>query len=199
MNEKPAWIIAILVVATLSAYYFGVMARPVSLNFVNAIVAFSATFIIGFSFILGPLARIASFFKKQLYLRKPFGLIGFGLAALHMILVVPVQLLGSREITLTDAASLAFAGIAFLIFMLMSLTSNQKWMDKLGYDNWKSLQRTGYIAFIAVLFHIVLLEKGVFLTRITGQIAIGFILLALLLRGIFLALGKKNPEPIQVQ
>lgn len=194
MNERNAWVVSGVVVLLLALYYFVFLGRPVSLGLMNAVVAFSSTFIIGFSFLLGPLSRIAPFFRQFLYMRKPFGLIGFGLAALHTLLVVPVQLSNTREILLGDVASIAFAAIAFLIFFLMSLTSTQSWMEKLGYENWKSLQRTGYLAFAFLLFHIVLLEKGVFLSRLTGQIAIAFILLALLLRAVLLVTGKPNAE-----
>ena len=134
----------------------------------------------------------------MLSLRKPFGLIGFGLAALHALLVVPGQLGNMREIGLGDVASLVFAGMAFMVFTLMSLTSTQNWMEKLGYENWKNLQRTGYLAFAFVLFHIVLLEHGVFLSRTTGQFAIAFILLCFFLRALLLFLAKPNTEKINI-
>ncbi len=198
MNQRFAWVISGLVVLFLSVYYFVVLARPISLNLVNAVVAFSSTFVIGFSFLLGPLARLTGFFRPLLSLRKPFGLIGFGLAALHALLVVPVQLGNMREIGLGDVASLVFAGMAFMVFTLMSLTSTQNWMEKLGYENWKNLQRTGYLAFAFVLFHIVLLEHGVFLSRTTGQFAIAFILLCFFLRALLLFLAKPNTEKINI-
>lgn len=198
MNPKNAWYVCVAVVFLLSFYYFVLMGRPVSPNFINAIVAFSATFVIGFSFVLGSVCRLFPPLNPLLVLRKNFGLIGFGLAALHVVLVVPVQLAGTREITLGDAASLAFAAIAFMIFTLMALTSTVEWMEKLGYNNWKNLQRIGYIAFAFVLFHILLLERGIFLSRATGQIAIAFILIALLLRAILLVFFEKNKEKITV-
>lgn len=198
MNERNAWIVSAIVALVLALYYFVFLGRPVSLNLINAVVAFSATFIIGFSFFLGPIARIIPALRPSLLLRKPFGLIGFGFAALHTFLVLPVQISNTREIFLGDVASIAFGAIAFLIFALMSLTSTQSWMEKLGYENWKNLQRLGYLAFAFLLFHIVLLEQGVFLTRLTGQIATGFILLAILLRALMTLFGKKSTEQIRV-
>ncbi len=199
MNKVVPYIISALIMGILAWYYFIFRGFAVSVSFVNSVVAFSAVFIIGLSFAFGPLARFIHFFRPWLVYRKDFGLIGFALAALHIVLVVPMMLLEeTREFNFGDVASLAVAAVAFMIFLLMALTSTAKWVEKLGYDNWKNLQRMGYIAIVLVLFHVVLLEKGVFLTRIIGQIAIGFVLVVLLLRAIALAFGMPPHEDIKV-
>ncbi|MDO8427868.1 MAG: ferric reductase-like transmembrane domain-containing protein [Candidatus Diapherotrites archaeon] len=194
MKELKPHLISILVILILSWYYFIYSGRPLALNFVNAVTAFSSTFIIGLSFLWGPLARFIPIFKHTLSYRKPLGLWGFGLAALHVLLVVFVLLGNSREVTFADIVSIGVAAVAFVIFSLMALTSSNEWVVKLGYSNWKSLQRTGYLAFAFVLFHIVLLEKGIFLSRLTGQIAIGFILVIFLLRALVLLFKIPLPE-----
>src|SRR3989344_2183662 len=185
MSNAKAYIISALVLGIFSWYYLVVRAQPASLNFINAIVAFSAVIIIGFSFVLGPLSNFIKFFAKYESYRKTFGLIGYALAGLHIVLVVPLLLQEAGEGTVAMIVSVAVAAVAFMIFTLMALTSTGKWMATLGYENWKSLQRTGYIAIVLVMFHVALLDSGAFIfKRITGQIAIGFILLILLLRGL---------------
>ena len=195
MSEMKAHAVAILVLAILSWYYFINLGFPVNIGFTNAVVAFGATFLIALSFFLGPLARIIPALKHDLIYRKTFGLWGYSLALIHLILASFNIINEERVITLADLGSLTFAGIAFMIFTMMALTSTYKWMQTLGYENWKSLQRVGYMALLFVLIHIALIEQGVFLTRTTGQIAIGFMMLILLLRGLLLILGVRRKKP----
>jgi DMSO/TMAO reductase YedYZ heme-binding membrane subunit len=128
------------------------------------------------------------------YFRKTFGLAGYSLAALHLGLAFFNLLPEERAITFADAGSLAFAAMAFIIFTFMAITSTSSWLIKLGYENWKSLQRTGYIALLFVLFHIALLENGVILTRLIGQLVITFALVVMLLRGIVFVMGIKRKQ-----
>lgn len=181
------------VVSILSWYYFIFLGFPVNLNFLNSLVAFSATFLISISFFLGPISRFFPYCRQYLDLRKPIGLVGYAFAAFHTLLVVFVLLEEAHEITFGEVASIGFAAIAFMIFTLMALTSTHNWVEKLGYKNWKSLQRTGYLALVFVIFHVVLLKQGVFLTRTSGQVAISLVMVILFLRGLAIVLKKKAP------
>ena len=196
MIKKTPYIISLLVIIALAWYYFIFSAFPISLGFINAVTAFSATIIISFSFFLGPLAKFINFFRKHLEYRKQFGFIGYSLAALHILLVVPLLLEETQEIVFADVVSIAVAAAAFILFTLMAFTSTPKWLEKLGYENWKNLQRTGYVALIFVLIHITLLEKGIFLTRTTGQIAISLILITIILRTLTLVFRMQSKDKI---
>ncbi|MBI4052639.1 MAG: ferric reductase-like transmembrane domain-containing protein [Candidatus Diapherotrites archaeon] len=198
MDRKLPHIVSLLVIGTFAWYYLVFRAMPLSIGFANAIVAFSAVIILGLAFFLGPLARFVKFFDRFLVHRKAFGLWGFSLAALHVALAAIVLLSERREISFADVMSLAVAAIAFMIFTLMAFTSTAEWVQKLGYENWKNLQRTGYVAMAMLLLHILLLENGVFLSRLTGQIAMAFILLVLLLRGAALLLSMESRQKIDV-
>ena len=197
MRKRP-YIISAIVILILLWYYFIYRAFPVNLGFVDSVVAFSAMILITFSFLLGPVARFVPLFKKQLIERKDYGLIGFSLAALHTVLIVFKMISETDAITFGAVVSIVFAGIAFIVFLLMAVTSTKKWVKLLGYTNWKNLQRTGYLALLFVAFHVVLLENGVFLNRLTGQVAIGLILVTLLLRGIVLILRIPGEKKIEV-
>ncbi|MDO8627793.1 MAG: ferric reductase-like transmembrane domain-containing protein, partial [Candidatus Diapherotrites archaeon] len=165
----------------------------------NAVAAFTSVFLIGFSFVLGPLRNfLPKIFNPWLDSRKDFGLFGYGFAALHLILVLFLTISETEAISLGVAASMAFAGMAFVIFTLMALTSTASWMKTLGYENWKDLQRLGYLAFAFVLLHITLIGNGVFWTRITGQIAMAFILFALFIRAVSQIFDNRAKEKIQV-
>src|SRR3990167_8885973 len=53
----------------------------------NKAIALTATILIGFSFLLGPLAHFwPKKFEQHLYLRKNLGVFGFGIAAFHAII-----------------------------------------------------------------------------------------------------------------
>jgi len=197
-DDRKGLAVCAIVVLALSWYYFIYRAFEPSLNFINAVTAFSATIIITLSFLLGPLAKFSGFFTKYLRHRKTFGLVGYGLAALHILLVMLIYVQEPGEGTLGAAISMAVAGAAFVIFTIMAFTSTAKWVQGLGYENWKNLQRTGYIALALVIVHVALIEQGVVLTRLTGQIAVGLVLLALALRAIAILIKAKTPEKITV-
>ncbi|MBI4019449.1 MAG: ferric reductase-like transmembrane domain-containing protein [Candidatus Aenigmarchaeota archaeon] len=197
--QRVPHIISAFVVLMLSWYYFFSLGRPFGINYLNAIAAFSAVFIIGMSFLLGPIARFVPALREDLQYRKTFGLWGYVLASVHLALVPMVLLQNSREMTLADGASMAFAAVAFMIFTLMAITSTGKWIATLGYENWKSLQRTGYIAMAAMIFHVALLEGGVFFSRTTGIAAMAFILFVFLLRAIVLILGIRKVQKPNLQ
>lgn len=138
--EKRAHIVSLIVILLLALYYFVVRHFPLQLSTVNGVFAFAALFLIGFSFLLGPLARFAKpVFLRFLHDRKTYGLWGYCLAIAHIFLSFLVVLPEKDPISLADAMSLAVAAVAILIFSLMAWTSNSKWMEKLGYDNWRSL------------------------------------------------------------
>ena len=65
-----------------------------------------------------------------------------------------------------------------------------------GYENWKNLQRTGYIAFVFVLLHVLVLENGVFFGRLTGQIVLILGLAVLLLRALSQIMKMRGKQKI---
>jgi DMSO/TMAO reductase YedYZ heme-binding membrane subunit len=192
--KNLAYLISAVIVLIFSWYYFMVRGLPLSIPYLNAVAAFSSMILIALSAIMGPIARFVPQIKGVVQMRRPFGLVGFGLAGLHVALVVPNLLMDVREATLGDVASIAFAAVAFMIFTLMALTSTSRWVEKLGLENWKNLQRMGYLAMVFIIFHVILLEQGVFLNRLTGQVAILVVLAAILARATVLALKKPEVE-----
>jgi DMSO/TMAO reductase YedYZ heme-binding membrane subunit len=188
MFQRWPTLITLIVIAIFSWYYFIQLAFPVTLGFVNAVVAFSATIMIALSYLWGPLARFIPVVQDKVWWRKWFGLYGFGLAALHSLIAIVNLLSVTREITLADVGSLAFAAMGFVLFTLIATTSTHEWQKHLGLNNWKSLQRLGYLGLIFIFAHILLLEQGVFLGRTSGQFAFTFIFLVFVLRAITLIL-----------
>lgn len=129
----------------------------------NKAVALSATILIGLSFLLGPLARFwPNQFAPHLYLRKHLGVLGFGVAALHSLtsLVLlnsayyPKFFSASGRMNLMGETSMLFGILAFLVFAVISITSLPPIEKHMHQDQWKFVQRLGYLAYIFVLLHV---------------------------------------------
>lgn len=128
----------------------------------NKAVALAATILIGLSFLLGPLARFWPQIVPHLYLRKHLGVIGFGMAALHaimsLVLLNPANYsrfyVESGKFNLIGESSMLFGILAFLIFAAISISSLPPVENHMHPDQWKLVQRFGYIAYVFVLLHV---------------------------------------------
>ena len=172
-------------------YTVVIRARPLTPGVVSNSFAIAATFIIGLCFLLGPLSRLKPHkFVPCLKYRKALGLCGYLFAAIHAAgaIVLEFNIIASGE----NLYSIISAIFAFIIFTVMTITSTGKAIQKMGYQKWKRLQRTGYIAFFLVLIHFTIIEKGVFVSRQLGQVLFAFVLLVLLIRILIILMGKKE-------
>jgi len=186
-------LVSLVVIGAYAWYYFIYRGFPVSASFINAVTAFSATIILTLSFALGPLTHWFTAIKRWRTYRKDFGLIGYALACAHIVISAWYVIDRDGPIAYSDAMSLVVAALSFGIFSIMAITSNSTWIRRLGYENWKALQRTGYMALVLLFLHIALLSQGAFLERITGQVALGFILLVLFVRAVVLLVQFTRP------
>lgn len=132
----------------------------------NKAAALSATILIGISFLLGPLARFwPNQFSPHLYLRKHFGVIGFAMAALHAIMSLvllnpanyPRFYLQNGKFNLIGESSMLFGILSFLIFSAISVTSLPPIEKHMHPNQWKLVQRFGYLAYIFVLLHVTIM------------------------------------------
>src|SRR3989338_591578 len=178
------------------AYFVLVRARPLEVGTVSNSFAVAATIVIGLCFITGPLSRLKPHFVHLLKYRKPLGLWGFAFAAIHTVAAFAVEYSFNIFFAYSPANEnlLALIGgtIAFVIFLAMALTSRVKYIKSMGYEKWKKLQRTGYIAFFFVLLHFTLINNMAFVNRQIGQLLFAFALFVLLLRMLVILLGKRE-------
>ena len=135
----------------------------------NKAVALSATILIGLSFLLGPLARFfPKAFVSQLYLRKHLGVIGFGVAALHAVMSLvllnpsyyPRFYLEGGKLNLVGESAMLFGILSFLIFSAIFITSLPPIERHMHPNQWKVVQRLGYLAYIFVLMHVGIMGYG---------------------------------------
>jgi DMSO/TMAO reductase YedYZ heme-binding membrane subunit len=166
---KKTWIIVLIIFGLSLSYaiirYNIVRSVPfdnLPLYIANKAVVLSATILIGLSFLLGPLARFFKQFIPHLYLRKHLGVIGFGMAALHavmsFILLTPAYyprfFSEGGKLTFIGELSMLFGILAFLIFAAISITSLPSVDEKMHPNQWKFIQRIGYLAYLLVLLHV---------------------------------------------
>jgi DMSO/TMAO reductase YedYZ heme-binding membrane subunit len=133
-----------------------------SIREINKLSALAGLTILSLAFLPGPLSKIwSNVFGKYLVLRKPLGIIGFILILLHSYLSFVYYYKSDLYNALfNNPKQLAFiaASISFLIFVLMALTSTKEAVQKMGYQRWKMLQRTGYFALFLAIIHFVVVE-----------------------------------------
>ena len=178
----------------------------------NKAISLSAVMFIALSYLLGPLAR---FWTKAIVpllgLRQFFGLLGFGLAAMHglvsLLLFTPANypkfFLLDGTLNLIGELSMMFGILAFFIFAAVALTSIPHVAQSMSAKHWQVVQRLGYFGLVLVLFHVLVMgyegwmqpsswPGGMLPVSLVAAIIIAF---ALLLRIVVLISPGKDYQP----
>jgi DMSO/TMAO reductase YedYZ heme-binding membrane subunit len=133
----------------------------------NKAVASAAVVLIGIAFLIGPLAKFWSRkWVPRLYLRKHTGVVGFMMAVLHAVLSLmmlngayyPRLFEDTGRLTQAGEVSMVLGTIALLIFVIPAVTSLTPVEHSMKRTEWKRLQRTAYIAYVLVFFHIFVIK-----------------------------------------
>jgi DMSO/TMAO reductase YedYZ heme-binding membrane subunit len=143
--------------------YLSVQKIPGTLN---KAVADTATFLVALSMIFSSLGYFFNFADRLAIYRKHLGMIGFAFAVWHLLLSWSA-LLNLFKISTWEAGRMGpmLTGfLAFLIFTLMALISNQLSIRLLGSKLWKLILRFGYLALVLVVLHVFLLKSARWLT-----------------------------------
>ncbi|MBI3051765.1 ferric reductase-like transmembrane domain-containing protein [Candidatus Woesearchaeota archaeon] len=138
-----------------------------NLFIVNKAVASAAVFLIGSSYVLGPLAHFwPKFWVPKLSARKYLGLLGFAIASLHMVLSLvmlspayyPKLFDASGKLTGAGEISLLSAAFAMVLFSVVAVTSLPDVERSMKRSSWEIVQRIGYIAFFLVAAHVYIIK-----------------------------------------
>ncbi|MBI2579715.1 MAG: ferric reductase-like transmembrane domain-containing protein [Candidatus Aenigmarchaeota archaeon] len=141
----------------------GVPADQIPLYVSNKAFALASVVLIGISFIMGPLARFNQRkFAHGLYLRKYFGVLGFGVAAMHGVISLllfspsyyPRFFTEAGKLTFSGELSMLFGVLSIFIFSAVAVTSLPSVEKGVHPRQWLFVQRLGYIAFALVLLHV---------------------------------------------
>lgn len=128
----------------------------VTLYLFNKSLANAAALVIGLSMLLSSLARLRWVGPDKLAFRKHLGVVGFGLAVLHVL--ASHRALGAKfpwPAWIQENGETALLGsAAFVLFAAMTAVSNRPGMKLLGGAGWRRfLSWAGYVGLALVLVH----------------------------------------------
>lgn len=112
--------------------------------------------------VITPLRAITGWNSMIAY-RRALGLYGFAYAALHFVIYVAFDRMGSLSSTIEEIASRRFLLVGFIALALMlplAVTSTNAMIRKLGSVRWKLLHRLAYMAAILGVVHYYMLVKS---------------------------------------
>lgn len=95
--------------------------------------------------------------------RRALGLYGFAYAAIHFVIYVALDRMGSVSSTIEEIVSRRFLLVGFIALALMlplAVTSTNAMIRKLGPFRWKLLHRLAYVAAILGVVHYYMLVKS---------------------------------------
>jgi DMSO/TMAO reductase YedYZ heme-binding membrane subunit len=152
-----------LIVFGLTYAYTAKMGIP---GVLNKSIADTAIILIGLSMLLSGICYFWNFFDTKIVYRKQLGLVGFGFGLVHIGLSFSAltSLLSAATWTKGIPWNWLTGVLATLIFIIMTISSNQYSAAHLGGKTWRMILRTGYLAVALILVHVVLLKSSRWLT-----------------------------------
>jgi ferredoxin-NADP reductase/DMSO/TMAO reductase YedYZ heme-binding membrane subunit len=114
------------------------------------------------SLVITPLRAITGWNSVIAY-RRALGLYGFAYAALHFVVYIALDRMGSISSTIEEIVSRRFLLVGFIALALMlplAVTSTNSMIRKLGPVRWKLLHRLAYLTAILGVVHYYMLVKS---------------------------------------
>lgn len=216
IKEKSDWFVA-FVIGTILFFvilYYHYLRRgiinpflPNEISFLllsNKAFAIGAMFLIGISFLLGPLTKFFEYFKDKVRYRKEIGVMGFLFVLVHVILsIFFLKDKFPKEWFIEHQTSVILGVLSLAILILVTCVSNNFSIRKLGYKKWIFLQRLAYLAFIFAAIHVIILKFSGWkewlktLDHIYPPgtlIMIVFVIIVLLIRGVVFFIDRREKE-----
>ncbi len=161
-SDARIWMVSAIFGSILSiviGFYYYLLRGSLMIETVNMIFADVAFILVGCSFLLGALCYFWNFADGYICYRKHVGLTGFLFGCTHVLISLLVYPAFTRfeRYSIDDEFYLKFLYglIAFAIFSMMAVISNQFAVHELGGILWRRLLRVGYIGYFFVLLHFV--------------------------------------------
>jgi DMSO/TMAO reductase YedYZ heme-binding membrane subunit len=134
--------------------------KPYSWLTANECLALSAIFSLSAALAVGPLHRMgwggSSFYR----LRRPFGVVAVGAAALHVLItLVPMWPHYGAKWIGDHVLSFGLGLVAVLYLLMLAAISWPSAFRRLGADRWWFWQRTAWLTLAVVLAHFLVLGK----------------------------------------
>ncbi|PIN98147.1 MAG: hypothetical protein COT90_05600 [Candidatus Diapherotrites archaeon CG10_big_fil_rev_8_21_14_0_10_31_34] len=200
LNDFKVHLIALIVlIVSFGIYYFSSASQGIDeIKFATRLLAFAGTVLLSVSFLLGPIRSFKPDLAKYLKYRKWIGLWGAIFILIHFLLAMNFHYRWSFSALFNFDNPFGFAFtmavISFVVFILMTLTSNAKSMQKLGIRKWKCLHRIGYIALFLGIMHALYIPQSIFFSTRHGMFLVALVAIALLLKAVSIIKDiKKHP------
>jgi DMSO/TMAO reductase YedYZ heme-binding membrane subunit len=165
--DVSSWIFSLAMTYALIRY-IGFGTTPLSqipLFLFNKALALSSVTIVALSFAIGPLARMNSArFNPWMRDRKLFGLVGYGMAAVHtmitLMLFTPANYpkffdSTTQQINGTGQLAVLFGVLALAVTTLLAITSINPIRQSMGVAQWRKLHQFGVSSLALLAGHIV--------------------------------------------
>lgn len=155
--------------------------------------------LLGVTLLVGPMTRLVPSLDTLKAHRKFWGITAFLVALVHISLVF-IYYYKFNFFRFVDFSHPKYPGIlsgilAIIILFLVTMTSNQKALNKLAPKTWKIIQTTSYLALALALAHFYLMETvdGVLvIKRLLGRIIFGFSIIVIVVRLLVLFVPSKK-------
>lgn len=99
--------------------------------------------------------------RSLILIRRYLGVLTFVILVFHLVLYLALEGFEPQAFTqLYTKTYLILGTLAWFIFLILALTSNDFSMRRLGGRRWKKLHRMVYIAMALVSVHVMLIEKA---------------------------------------
>jgi len=161
MNKTSALFLILIAAMTMIASYEALSPLPAKTVIID-VLGLSAFVFLCASLLIGPLATIwPKSFAQIIEPRRAVGIIAFVLSLAHALLAFALVFgfdIGPFLTFLPLLVSLP----AMLVLLILTITSNDYSIKKLGPGEWKTIQRLNYVAFVLSFAHFLLKARGLF-------------------------------------
>jgi DMSO/TMAO reductase YedYZ heme-binding membrane subunit len=158
------WAVIFFVLLSLLLYF---RRFDYNLYIANKAIASSAVILIGMSFLISSLERFwPDTWARKCYMQKYFGIVGFGVAVLHVIITFILLSPEQYSKIYTDAGTLNLIGqwslllgtLALFIFAVVAIASLPSVARSMSKRKWKIIEKLGYLALLFISIHLFLLK-----------------------------------------
>ena len=184
---KNIFFFSLTTIPFFSIYYVGTVYEYVPLVEI-VLKGFTNTgyFLIGFSLILGPVAKFWNSFDKFLYYRKYLGILGFIYVLIHGMIGTLIYVVPNPSILWNNYWAVALGIISLYLLFICYAISEIVVIRTLGPKKWRRLIRyISYSAFIIATIHIYLAKLPVWQNYVDSEVIFPPLSLVLFSFGIF--------------
>ncbi|MEY3470729.1 MAG: hypothetical protein RLZZ223_79 [Candidatus Parcubacteria bacterium] len=184
---KNIFFFSLTTIPLFSVYYVGTVYESVPVvemilkGFTN-----TGYFLIGFSLLLGPVAKFWNSFDKFLHYRKQLGILGFIYVLIHGFVGTIIYVIPNPSLLWTNYWAVALGILSLYLLFICYAISEIIVIKVLGPKKWRRLLRyLSYAAFILATIHIYLAKLSVWQGYINSNVIFPPLSLILFSFGIF--------------